>query len=186
MDDQLLNIAFIDADCNVLGPGKRAVVWVQGCNLNCKGCMNKHLQPFEKKQIFTPEELFAVLMEEKKDIEGVTITGGEPFLQAKGLSVLTDLLRKTRLSIQVYSGFSLEELLESKDRYIYKFLDNIDVLIDGRFEVQERKIENYKGSLNQRIFFFTSKYTNKDYDVKNSYEIKVENNKMKIIGFYDE
>lgn len=182
----LINIAHIEYNCKVLGPGNRSVIWVQGCNLNCKNCINKNLQSFEKRNLFKPLELFNEIMLKKENIEGITITGGEPFLQAKALSEFAVMVKKENLSIQVYTGFYLEELISSKDKFVYKFLDNIDVLIDGRYKESDKELKNYRGSSNQRVLLFTERYNESDFYVKNSYEVKIDNDKVKVIGFYNE
>lgn len=181
-----INLASFNESCSVLGPGKRAVIWVQGCNLNCKGCINKNLQDFKIVELVSPADLVKKIINVKK-IEGVTITGGEPFLQPYPLSIFSKLLKKHNLTIQVYTGFYLKELLESNNEYVYDFLDNIDVLIDGRFEKDKLEDKQYKGSSNQSIYFFTDTYSINDYkDIKNSFEIYNYKNNIRMVGFYDE
>src|ERR1039458_3611579 len=61
----------------VNGPGLRAVVWLQGCSLGCKGCWNPQTHTFAERDNETAEGL-AIWILAQKDIEGVTFSGGEP------------------------------------------------------------------------------------------------------------
>lgn len=181
-----INVAKIQFNSRVLGPGKRNIVWVQGCNLNCKDCINKHFQAFEERYLYSTDELTNKILENKDEIEGITITGGEPFLQAKGLSIFIKNIKKKGLTIQIYSGYSLEELIKSKDKYVYAVLDSVDVLIDGRYKKEDKIEYGFKGSNNQNIYFFTNKYTEKNYQNNgNNFEISYEEKLIRVVGFYD-
>ncbi|MGM0369827.1 MAG: 4Fe-4S single cluster domain-containing protein [Bacillota bacterium] len=180
-----LNLAAVENESLVLGPGKRSVIWVQGCEFDCPNCINEHLQSFEVAELTAVKVLVERIIEQ--DVEGVTITGGEPFLQPQPLAVLAANLKKAGLTVQVYSGFYLKELLDSKHRHVYNFLDQIDVLIDGRYEVEKAESTLYKGSSNQNIYFFTDAYSIADYqDRNNSFELSYQKNKIRMVGFYDQ
>ena len=182
-----LNLAAVEDESLVLGPGRRSVIWVQGCEFACPNCINEHLQSFEVAELTAVEVLVERIIEQ--DVEGVTITGGEPFLQPQPLAALAAEVRKAGLTVQVYSGFYLKELLDSKHQHVYDFLDQIDVLIDGRYEVEKAEHTAYKGSSNQNIYFFTDAYSMVDYrNRSNSFELRYQKNKNKIrmVGFYDQ
>ena len=120
--------------------------------------------------------------------EGITISGGEPFLQAKALSRLVKGIRERRdYGVIVYSGFTLEELQCKEDPDIQEFLDQIDILIDGRYSEQLDDGKPFRGSSNQRILMLTDRYKDvyDDYYVnqKNrNIEIRVEQDKVIMVG----
>lgn len=182
-----LNIASINFNCDVLGPGTRAVVWLQGCKLNCPGCINKHLQSLEINQLVSPRDLAEDILLNSENLEGLTITGGEPFLQPEPLSLLVELIRqRSSLSLMIYTGFYLEELKKSNCKAICSILANIDVLIDGRYHQEESTEVSFKGSKNQTTYFFTDLYHADDFRQKNSFEVGFKNNRLRMVGFYDE
>jgi len=95
-------------------------------------------------------------------LDGVTITGGEPFLQSKELSSFAKEIKKLGLNVMVYTGYTWEELMRSYEVH-ESFLKEIDVLVDGRFMPELRSLDlKYRGSSNQRII-----------DVKKSLEFKI-------------
>ena len=88
MNSQIkFNVAYIKLSTKIEGPFNRCCIWFQGCNLNCKGCGNKELQPLIPKHIVTISELIDIVKKAKAefDIEGITISGGEPFAQKSAI-----------------------------------------------------------------------------------------------------
>jgi len=79
-----LNIAGYIKSSRANGPGNRSVIFFQGCPFHCYGCFNEHLQPVEEKQLISPEDLLMEISENNR-IEGITVSGGEPFLQPEAL-----------------------------------------------------------------------------------------------------
>lgn len=136
-----------------LGPGSRLAVWVNGCHRRCKGCVSESLQavaPENECEVVSHFDQFDL-----SGIDGVTISGGEPFDQPDGLyETVKYFVERGIADILVYTGFTLEELNEKNDERIAYILQNIAVLIDGPY-VQELDsgIGNLKGSDNQRILF---------------------------------
>lgn len=143
---------------NLLGPGKRAVLWVFGCCFDCPGCIAynfKHGTYIED----TAENLAQWFLETKND--DITISGGEPMLQAVALSEMIEIIRKNRnVGVIVYSGFTYEELKRKADgdSGVKKFLSQIDILIDGPYRKELNFNEPYRGSSNQRILPLTGRY----------------------------
>ena len=83
--------------------------------------------------------------------KGVTFSGGEPFAQAEGFAKLARLLKAEGREVASYSGYTFEELL-SGTKAQRELLETIDVLIDGRFVMEERSLDLiFKGSKNQRV-----------------------------------
>jgi anaerobic ribonucleoside-triphosphate reductase activating protein len=146
------------------GPGRRMVIWVQGCGLHCPGCANEKLWPFVDKQLFSVDALYELVMGKAELIEGVTFSGGEPFLQAKELSLLSMKLKNSGMSIVCFSGFELDFLKgDSAPEGSDNFLKTVDILIDGPF-IQGLQGNNLplRGSSNQNLNFLTDRYNLSD------------------------
>lgn len=143
-----------------LGPGVRVGVWTTGCLKNCKGCSNPELQIFDESTDIEPEKLVQAL--DEFSYEGVTVSGGEPFLQVAQLKKLIEafLLRGVE-DILVYTGYWKEELEAKHDKDIEYIFSHIAVLIDGPF-VQELVDDTpLRGSSNQRVWVFKEAFTEK-------------------------
>jgi len=84
--------------------------------------------------------------------DGVTILGGEPFLQPEGLLALIQSLKRRDQHITLYTGYTLEDLANRNDRTIRRILELTDILIDGPFvkELSDNASE-WVGSTNQRV-----------------------------------
>ncbi|MET9678410.1 4Fe-4S single cluster domain-containing protein [Streptomyces sp. NPDC006482] len=144
--------------CTVLGPGARAVIWVQGCPLRCRGCVAAETLPFEGGTSSTVDELADWLVG-LPDIEGVTLSGGEPFSQAAALAALLDAVRERRpdFGAMAYSGFRYEALLRgAPDRR--ELLRRLDLLVDGPYVASKRHGLRWRGSANQRVIALTGRY----------------------------
>ena len=147
----------------VLGPGKRVGIWVSGCERRCIGCMSPELLVRDEKQQISIDTLFMLINEIKSgkaegdvpQIDGFTISGGEPFLQSEQLCRLLKRLRTLSDDILVYTGYTLEELVEFPDESVRECLSHIGVLIDGPF-MHERAGGALRGSDNQRIHILNS------------------------------
>ncbi len=142
----------------VEGPGNRACIWVQGCNIHCSGCSTPWLWPLESGIEIDVNEIILNILE-LDNVEGVTFSGGEPFLQAKQLAKIGQKLKKERdFSVITYSGYYLDQLKNVKNKDYNDLLSATDILIDGPY------IENLPtklpliGSSNQNIHFLTSRY----------------------------
>src|SRR5215213_2874097 len=105
-----LNIAAIAGCTQALGPGIRAVIWVQGCPLNCRGCLAPDWIPFVPATFMTPEQILEGL--DLEQISGLTFSGGEPMEQAAGLAKLVRLARQKKdLDLICFTGYRYEQLL---------------------------------------------------------------------------
>lgn len=138
---------------HALGPNNRLGIWVRGCNRNCFNCSNPELQFFDKSKEIDLEKFFKSI--DELPFEGVTISGGEPFLQIKELRKLVEHMYEVKdvKDILIFTGFRKEELdnLHSEDiEYIFS---HIAVLIDGPY-VEDLHVETpLKGSSNQRVIY---------------------------------
>lgn len=184
-----LHIGKIEPVSEVNGPGRRFVIWAQGCNFGCPGCMNEWLQDFKSRKapVLIPDvvELIADAQREH-GIEGVTFTGGEPFIQARGFFHLAlAVKRKLGLSIMAYSGYTKGELQNSKYAVRRGLVTLLDILIDGKFEKEMAAPLLWRGSSNQKVYFLTNRYRKEDFnDDHQEVEVFVDEltGKMEITG----
>ncbi len=136
------------------GPGVRTTLFVSGCTHNCQGCFNKEQQDFNYGNDFTKEtEDEFIELTKSRQIKGVNILGGEPMQQIMD-DTLLNLLRRIKLEVDkpiwLWSGYTFEEIVNNHKRL--EILKEVDVLIDGKFELDKRDIMlKYRGSSNQRV-----------------------------------
>jgi len=152
-----LNIAAWIDSTYALGPGKRFAFWLQGCPFSCPGCVAPSFLPIIPAHQFTIEQLLSLIA----PVEGITISGGEPMLQAEALAALLKMIHsQLDLSIIIYSGYYLNELkrLAVHKPAISQILGMVDVLIDGRYEHSQNDSRGLRGSANQTIHFLTERY----------------------------
>jgi len=158
---ETLNIAQFCPETYTLGPGKRSAIWVQGCPFTCPNCVSPDWIPIKPANLITVEQL-AMRILSAGDLEGVTLSGGEPMLQAAALASLVRAVRAQRptLSAICFSGFTLEQLRRKSaaERGIEELLGQLDVLIDGLYVERLNNGRGLRGSSNQRIHFLTPRY----------------------------
>ena len=157
-----LNIANIINCTEVEGPGKRFAIWVQGCLKRCKDCCNPEMLALEPNHIINVNNVIEKIRKAtiKYEIEGVTFVGGEPLLQAKGLSEIAKYCKSNNLTVMLFSGYKLQEIQKSKFEDSQELLDNCDILVDGEFEINNLDNErNWIGSKNQSIHYLSDYYT---------------------------
>ncbi len=133
----------------VNGPGKRFVLWVQGCSRNCAGCFNPETHDRDKGSVMTADEILNLVP--LRETEGITVSGGEPFEQPEELAVLLKLAALRNLHRLVYTGFRYEELKAMKDRNIDECLALTDMLVDGEYAGTIPQNHSWAGSGNQRV-----------------------------------
>ena len=144
-----IRIAGIEEESIVDGPGIRLVVFTQGCKHNCKGCHNPESHSFEGGKLVDIEE---ILQEIKSNplLDGLTLSGGDPFEQWQASSELAKSVKKLGLNVVTYTGYTFEEIL--KDQGFKELLLQTDILIDGKYEIEEKSLLlQFRGSKNQRI-----------------------------------
>ena len=147
----ILRIAGTVNDSIVDGPGIRFTVFTQGCPHNCKGCHNPETHDFNGgKDVDTAD-----LLEKIKAnplLDGVTFSGGEPFMQADILADFAAEIKALGLNIITYTGFTFEELYVNRDKNGWgKLLEATDYLIDGKYEIEKKDWTiKFRGSSNQR------------------------------------
>jgi len=146
----MLNLAGIQHDSIVDGPGIRTTFFCQGCPHHCQGCHNPETWPFTGGTQMDTEELFAQVAANPL-CKGVTFSGGEPFAQPEGFLPLARKLRQAGYEVASYSGYTFEQLISGTPAQ-QALLAELDILIDGPYLQAERSLElNFRGSRNQRI-----------------------------------
>jgi anaerobic ribonucleoside-triphosphate reductase activating protein len=165
----------------VNGPGDRFTLWTQGCSKGCSDCFNPETWSIRDNIILTPLEIFEHIKE--LDIDGVTITGGDPLEQEEELLLLLKLLDTLSLSkgVIVFTGFTYDEIRENKIRE--ECCSYIDVLIDGRYEKDKRISSGIKGSSNQNVIYFSSKIKEEELLIDQEVEICLEGDIISVTGF---
>ena len=137
------------------GEGVRNSLYVSGCLFACEGCFNKAVQNFNYGTPFTESLMNQIIEDLSHDyVQGLTLFGGEPFLNTDVCLSVVKRVRETFGSakdIWSWSGYTFEELLlETPDKL--ELLHSIDILVDGRFELAKRNLNlQFRGSSNQRI-----------------------------------
>ena len=146
----MLNVSGIVSDSIVDGPGIRTTIFSQGCPHHCKGCHNPETWAFGCGTDI-PVEKIVDIVKSNPLCKGVTFSGGEPFSQAAAFAKLAVLLKAEGYEVASYSGYTFEELLEGSEAQ-QQLLSVIDILIDGRFLLEQKSLEiAFRGSQNQRI-----------------------------------
>ena len=157
-----LNVARVIERTRAEGPGLRMCVWVQGCARNCPGCCNRSMQPFEPREVVATDDLIRRV--EKiwacSEIpEGITLLGGEPFLQAEGLARVAERVHEFGGTVLAFSGYTLEELRRGALPGANRLLAATDVLVDGPYLANcSEKRRNWVGSTNQRFHYLSDAY----------------------------
>ncbi len=146
------------AGIETLGPGKRLVIWVNGCGKCCEGCVSERLRapsPLNELEIVRFLSQYDLRLS-----DGVTFSGGEPFDQPQELEKAVGYLNEKGVKdILIYTGHTLEELRFKNNPAIDYVLNNIAVLIDGPYvRSLDAGLGNLKGSDNQRILFMDPDY----------------------------
>jgi anaerobic ribonucleoside-triphosphate reductase activating protein len=153
--EPMLRVYRIYHNSVIEGPGRRSVAQLSGCEKGCSGCIAIETWPLGSGvEMSISEVVKATLDPAGAPRDGVTVLGGEPFLQTEGLLSLVAALKSHGQHVTLYSGYTLEELLSRPDPLIPQILDLSDILIDGPF-VKELSgaAGEWRGSTNQRIIY---------------------------------
>ena len=168
-----IRINQIIENTRVEGPGNRTCIFVQGCFKHCTDCNSRQTWDIYAGKEYDINELAKKILSNKK-IEGVTFSGGEPFLQSKQLYHLALLIKKENLSIVTFTGYTYDYIRKVNDSNWNRLLDVTDLLISGEYD--ENKKSNNKiwvGSSNQEYHFITDRYRNLENEL-DSLENKIE------------
>lgn len=168
----------LQVDSIVDGEGIRSVLWTQGCAHNCKGCHNPQTHSFDSGYLIEVEEILSQI-DKLEGQKGVTLSGGDPMFQAKPCAIIAEYCHKKNLNVWCYTGFTYEKLIElsSKNPDILKLLSNIDVLVDGKFILEQKSFDvKFRGSKNQRVIDVQKSLKTGKVCIKEGYEPKEEKN----------
>lgn len=163
-----IRLYFKQTPVSTLGPGKRAVIWTQGCPFHCEGCISPDSLDPESGEEVSVDSLVAWILEQT-GIEGITISGGEPFLQARPLSQLIDRLKAQRdLGVICYTGYTMDHLVAEGSGAQKGLLKRLDLLIDGPY-IRSLHADLYlRGSANQRLLTLTDRYRDLIADIQSA------------------
>jgi len=184
MSDTVLNVAATCVGTRSLGPGYRSVVWVQGCKLHCPGCVSPEWIPQVPNQFFSVDALSEYLVHDPK-INGITISGGEPMLQAQGLAHLVERIRQLRaVDVICFTGYRYESLLSHPPSpFIGDFFSQIDLLIDGPYIQSLNENIGLRGSTNQRFIHLTGSLSSHDFaSTRRHVEYRVRDGELLMVG----
>ncbi len=149
-----MRIAGILHESVVDGPGVRFVVFGQGCPHHCPGCHNPETWILEGGEERTVRELLREIHKAPGWVKGITLSGGEPFLQAREMAELAARVHQQGLNVVTYTGYTYEKLQEmaGEDESIARLLAETDILVDGPFIEAQKDIGlRFRGSANQRV-----------------------------------
>ena len=166
---------------HLYGPGKRLLLFTQGCSLRCKGCTNQHLWEFGKGMDVTVYEI----LNQCTDLDGLTLHGGEPLDQANVLVELIKRLKQQGKTVVLFKGYIFKEL-NKVQKQVWLFSD---IVVSGRYEEEKRNIYlQFRGSTNQKVFTHKGKY--KDYKIKDGKTVAIVSlnvkGEMVALGFRDD
>ncbi len=155
MEEPKLRLAGVAGGSVVNGPGRRLVVWVQGCTLGCPGCFNPATHAGEGAGRPASAVVAELLALRRPETVGVTFSGGEPFEQAEGLAAVAEALRYEwpEASLMAFSGYRLEALrAESAPAGAGRLLGSLDLLVDGPYLARMPGRAAWRASRNQRLW----------------------------------
>jgi anaerobic ribonucleoside-triphosphate reductase activating protein len=160
-----------------LGPGERLGIWVSGCERRCPGCANPELWSKEGREVMLPI-LLSMCRAAVKDyrLSGITITGGEPLLQAEELTDLLEGLDGICKDILLFTGYTMEEIKGADNPHFPKLLSHVSVLVDGEYIQERNEGDLLRGSSNQVIHYL-------DETVKAKYEAYLRTDRRIIDSF---
>ena len=170
------------------GPGRRFALWFQGCPLRCPGCCNLEMLAFEGGEHLAVADVIGQMEEAASlhEIEGITLLGGEPLAHAEGAAALAQAAHGLGLSVMVFTGYVLEDALQTADAAVANLLKETDILVDGPYlREQPETRRRWIGSANQRVHFLSGRCSADDprWLLPNTLEIRLRGPELTINGF---
>ena len=146
------NLAGIKPHSTVDGPGVRYVIFFQGCNHKCFQCHNPETWDMNGGIKEETDKIITDLASEKY-IDGITLSGGDPVLQAKAASEIAKFAKEKGINVWCYTGFTYEQIKSGEvGKEAVDLLNYVDTLVDGPFVAKLKSSECvFRGSTNQRL-----------------------------------
>jgi anaerobic ribonucleoside-triphosphate reductase activating protein len=146
-----IRVGGVEPESIVDGPGFRYTLFVQGCHFRCPGCHNRHLQTFDGGRDMSVAAVLGAIQANPL-LDGLTLSGGDPFTQAAPCAALAEQVRARGLSVVTFTGYLWEDLLASRREDWRRLLAASDIIVDGPFVMEKRDIGlRFRGSANQRL-----------------------------------
>ena len=176
-----INVNSIIRNSRVNGPGERFVIWTQGCRKMCKNCYNPETWSHYKNNLIPIENILEDIR--ISSVRGVTISGGDPFEQPDEFFLLLEKIHLLDLEkgVIVFTGYTMKEI--RGDERLERCLKYIDVLIDGRYEEENRISSGLFGSSNQEVYILSDKISREEILIDQEVEVFFENGLIQITGF---
>lgn len=146
-----MNICGYESENFVNGEGVRTCLWVSGCPHRCPGCFNRKFWAFDSGNLFTEDDMQALLKDLGRSfITGLTLLGGEPLAPENIEGVIEVILRVRAVygdtkDILVYTGYTFDQIPQ-------RILDLVDMIIDGKYEKDLPTKKPFRGSDNQHYY----------------------------------
>lgn len=158
--DIRISLARMYYPVRVLGPGERVGLWLTGCDRRCPGCISPELQPYDSTREVGIGAVREMIGRIGGQIDGFTVSGGEPFYRPRALRALTEMLYEISDDILIYTGYTLEELCAMQSPDVQAVLDRCAALVDGPYIRAQNDGIGQRGSANQRcrVFRYPEKY----------------------------
>ena len=171
-----MRVARIIPETLAEGPGRRFSIWVQGCGHHCAGCFAHALWDYEGGYFIAADDIVCQLEALYGKLDGIPLLGGEPFDQARELSVIAEAAHRAGKNVITFTGYTYEQLVSS-DRDDWKaLLSHTDLLIDGKYDKSRPETERpLAGSTNQRFLHLTDRIAPETVThYKNRFEIRLD------------
>lgn len=153
---ELLRVARVLHRTTAEGPGQRTAIWVQGCSIRCRGCINPHLFDANGGDLIDLDELVSGALHSGS--EGITLLGGEPFDQPGPCAALARAAQAAGLGVITFTGYGYQELM-TRDDEARSLLSATDLLVDGPYVAglpESRRA--LVGSSNQQFIHLSARY----------------------------
>lgn len=154
--DTAFRVARVIHKTTAEGPGQRTALWVQGCSIRCKGCINPHLFSARGGELTAPSTIIAAAVDAGD--EGLTLLGGEPLDQVEAMTDLARRAQQAGLGVICFTGYAHDIIAATSIGE--RLLRHVDLLIDGPYVAGSPETERAMvGSSNQRFIHLTDRYS---------------------------